>query len=66
MRLMAEVDEQLFKLTRRMEKVELILLSTSTIIAIASLPSRPAMVAMTRRLGGHDDRMYRHWWDEQG
>ena len=66
--LLIEVDEQFFKLTRRMEKVELQSLLSD------KHDHRDCFVAIQAGDGGNDaddwaammDRMYRHWWEEQG
>ena len=66
--LLAEIDESLFQLTRRMEKVELQSLLSG------KHDHRDCFVAIQAGDGGNDaddwasmlDRMYRYWWDQQG
>ncbi|MCH2134465.1 MAG: peptide chain release factor 2 [Phycisphaerales bacterium] len=66
--LLTEIDESLFQLTRRMEKVELQSLLSG------KHDHRDCFVAIQAGDGGNDaddwasmlDRMYRYWWDQQG
>ncbi|MCH2152456.1 MAG: peptide chain release factor 2 [Phycisphaerales bacterium] len=66
--LLAEVDETLHQLVRRMEKVELQSLLSG------KHDHRDCFVAIQAGDGGNDaddwaammDRMYRYWWDQQG
>ncbi|MDG2424193.1 MAG: peptide chain release factor 2 [Phycisphaerales bacterium] len=66
--LLTEVDGNLHKLTRRMEKVELQSLLSG------KHDHRNCFVAIQAGDGGNDaddwaammDRMYRYWWDQQG
>ena len=66
--LLAEVDESLFQLVRKLEKVELQSLLSG------NHDHRDCFVAIQAGDGGNDaddwasilDRMYRYWWDQQG
>ncbi|MEE2908667.1 MAG: peptide chain release factor 2 [Planctomycetota bacterium] len=66
--LLTEVDDNLYRLTRRMQKVELQSLLSG------KHDHRNCFVAIQAGDGGNDaddwaamlDRMYRYWWDQQG
>jgi peptide chain release factor 2 len=66
--LLTEVDESLYRLTKRMERVELQSLLSG------KHDHRDCFVAIQAADGGNDaddwaamlDRMYRYWWEQQG